>query len=72
LQFVIEGGQRQTGYVAPALSMGLNSRCYITLSLQDNDSALNPERVAYYRPVVSTLDYRINFSPPISCVHLLT
>ena len=28
------------------MGMGLNSTCYTTLSLQDNEQALNPERVA--------------------------
>ena len=46
----------KTGYVAHALSMGLNSTCYKILSLQDNEPTLNPERVAESRLVVSTLD----------------
>jgi len=44
----------------------------MTLSLQDNELALNPERVASYRLVVSTLDYRIIFYYPISHVQELT
>ena len=50
---------------AYALSMGLNSTCYMTLSLQDNELALNPERV------VETLDYKIIFHRSISYFHLL-